>query len=175
MGNDNFMKVSDNYTFLTISGLIVKLMVMVLILCISRIFGKNGYLRLLNKKIWLFLMLLSITTIIVLLQAIFGNISYFPVYVAFLLLFINLFCYYYLQENGFQNKRAYEIALMEETMRQQLKQFDNTSAYYSEQRKKIHEFKNHIDFISGLIDTNNYELLKKYTDKIRNEISTQTP
>lgn len=167
--------ISEDYISSTIFGLLVKFTVFIVILLINRLFGKKEYLQNLNKRNWLSFLCLPLVSTAVLLVLIFGKRNDYPIFIAMFLLLFNVLIYAYLQENGFQNKRKQELLLLEEHTKVQLQTFKDIGSIYNEQRARIHEFKNQINFIYGIIEKEDYSTLNSYVSKLKEQINLETP
>ena len=146
---------------------------MIFSLFISRIFGKKGYLKFLNIKDWFSFLCLPIISAFLLLVLVYSDVQYFSVCISVFLLLFNVFFYSYLQENGLYNKRKQELLVLEERNRSELQSFKDIGSLYDEQRLRIHEFKNQINFINGLIDKQDYDTLRTYVGKIKSDIDSE--
>lgn len=173
VGPDRLKIISDSYFLLTIVGLIVESFDLLFVLIISRIFGKKGYLKFLNIKDWFSFLCLPIISAFLLLVLVYSDVQYFSVCISVFLLLFNVFFYSYLQENGLYNKRKQELLVLEERNRSELQSFKDIGSLYDEQRLRIHEFKNQINFINGLIDKQDYDTLRTYVGKIKSDIDSE--
>ncbi|MDD6843976.1 MAG: ATP-binding protein [Clostridia bacterium] len=63
--------------------------------------------------------------------------------------------------------------MLEERNRSELQSFKDIGSLYDEQRLRIHEFKNQINFINGLIDKQDYDTLRTYVGKIKSDIDSE--
>ena len=97
----------------------------------------------------------------------------FSFFLSVFLLLFNVFFYSYPQENGLYNKRKQELLVLEERNRSELQSFKDIGSLYDEQRLRIHEFKNQINFINGLIDKQDYDTLRTYVGKIKSDIDSE--
>lgn len=166
--------ISENYFMLTIFGLAVKLFDFIIILIINRLYGKKGYLKFLNLKDWGTYFCLPLFSMLILISMVFYDISYFSIIIAIVLLFFNIFLFSNLQTNGLYNKKLLDIIALEEHSKAQLRAFDDIENMYEDQRHQIHEFKNQINFINGLVNKNDMDTLRNYVDEIKSNIDFES-
>ncbi|MGN0160582.1 MAG: GHKL domain-containing protein [Lachnospiraceae bacterium] len=69
------------------------------------------------------------------------------------------------------NRRKKELQQLEERTALQLETFKDIRSIYNEQQSQIHEFKNYISFIKGLVIEQDYSTLLKYTDSLNERLN----
>jgi hypothetical protein len=173
IGSEKLETISNNYFALTIIGFLVKFCILTVVIMVCRLFGRKGYLKLLVTRDWLTFLCMPLLSICILISLIYSDANSISVLISIVLLFVNVFFYSYLQENGLQNKRKQELLALEEHNKQQIKAFEDICSIYEEQRKQIHEFKNQINFIYGLIRKEDIKTLDNYVSEIKTDIDSE--
>lgn len=173
LGPERISLIEYDYAMLTIVGLLVKLLILLAIILLSKIFGKAGHLRYIHIQNWLTILCLPLFSMISLYSIIFYDIDYFAVIISFALILLNVLLYNYLQENGLVNKRKLELLALEERNKIQLEAFKDIGGLYDEQRQRIHEFKNQINVIYGLLCDNDYDSIKSYIGQLKDSNDSQ--
>lgn len=158
-----------NYLASTIIVLLIMLAKLLLVIVISQLIRKQK--PLLSLKGWLIFLCLPFFTTFILLLILFQYNNSYPVLISFLLLLANVVCFEYIQEYSMYNRRKKELQQLEERTSLQLETFKDIRSIYNEQQSQIHEFKNYISFIKGLVIEQDYSTLLKYTDSLNERLN----
>lgn len=85
------------------------------------------------------------------------------------LLIGNFFLFYMIEDIVKREKRLKEMQIAHERAKAQTAMYVQMNQAYEEQKSKIHEFKNHINCVQGLLESNHVPRALEYTRKISNQ------
>ncbi len=89
------------------------------------------------------------------------------------LLIGNFFLFYMIEDIVKREKRLKEMQIAQERAKAQTAMYMQMNQSYEEQKSKIHEFKNHIHCVQGLLESDNLPRALDYTRKISNQWTTE--
>lgn len=89
------------------------------------------------------------------------------------LLIGNFFLFYMIEDIVKREKRLKEMQIAHERAKTQTAMYIQMNQSYEEQKSKIHEFKNHIHCVQGLLESDNLPRALDYTRKISNQWTTE--
>lgn len=84
------------------------------------------------------------------------------------LLIGNFFLFYMIEDIVKREKSLKEMQIAHERTKAQTAMYIQMNQSYEEQKSKIHEFKNHINCVQGLLESHNSQKALEYTQKISN-------
>lgn len=153
-------------------GIISHIMILILILLISYFRG-NFFFELLDKKDWFSLVVFPVFSIVVIFSLVinFSNNEnnrqqYTLILISIGLLVLNFFVLFIMREIMIRNARIRETQIMYERASNTAQKYFDKAESYEEQKKREHEFKNHLTVIHNLICNSEYERAKLYTEEI---------
>lgn len=85
---------------------------------------------------------------------------------SFALVFSNFLMFYIMRGVVEREQRIREIQVSRERIKNQMDMYRYMETVYSEQRKKVHEFKNQLGCLNGLMESGNYEEMERYLGKL---------
>lgn len=158
--------------YITLITVITKMLEFLLFVCFHRIFAKNSAFYKLDNRGWgrfLIFSLFTITALIILWWDE-GYRDSTVLIISFGLMLLNVMFYFTMWDIVNKEREKQEYRLMQEKAKGQLKLFGSMEAMYGEQRKRIHEFKNHIGCIQGLLETGQIDKAQNYVNGIQQDI-----
>lgn len=84
------------------------------------------------------------------------------------LLGTNIILFYLIRDFTERAEESKRISLLQEQRKNQIETYESLELSYNQQKKKVHEFKNHLDCIQGLLKENRQEEALEYVSKINN-------
>lgn len=151
----------------TIVALLCKTVLFLIIIFLDKKFRTSGELNLIADKEWLQFLLFPVITIICMtVFAMEGEGGRAVLTASFALVFSNFLMFYIMRDVVEREQRIREIQVSRERIKNQMDMYRYMETIYSEQRKKVHEFKNQIGCLNGLMESGSYEELKRYLGKI---------
>lgn len=93
--------------------------------------------------------------------------------IAFGMVIMNVFVYYLVHNIVERETELHEKSLFEIQVKNQMEMYRSISENYEKQKRKAHEFKNHILCIEGLIREQAYEELEKYVGEISEKVISE--
>ena len=156
---------------ITLLTFIIKLIEFIVFAWLNRIFSSNRVFEWLNRKSW-FRFLLFSTFSIIALMALWYDVGYDEgtvLTISMGLILLNVMFYFTMWDiaNGAKQNQEYQLA--QEKIKGQMNIYKNMESAYGEQRRHIHEFKNHIGCIQGLLQENKYKDALQYVNIITNK------
>ncbi len=159
--------------YVTIITIITKIIEFLLFAWLHKTFSKDRIFGVLDRKGWIRFLMLSGLTIGGLLLLWFDggykNVTVLPL--SFGLMLINVMFYFTMWDIVNKEHDNQEYRLSQEKIRGQLKLYESIEESYKEQRKRVHEFKNHIGCIQGLLEGENVSEAKEYVERIQTTMS----
>lgn len=155
---------------ITILALLCKMVLFLLTIFLNKKFKPYGSFNLITDKEWVrFLFFPVITISCMSVFAIDKEKSNESILVAaFALALLNLLEFYIIQDIVEREQKIQKIRVSQERIRNQMNMYQYMEGIYSEQRKKVHEFKNYLCCIQGLLKSQNYLEVEEYVNKINN-------
>ena len=93
--------------------------------------------------------------------------------IAFGMVGMNVFVYYLINSIIERELELHEKKLFEMQVRNQMEMYNSISENFEKQKRKSHEFKNHILCIEGLIKEKQYNKLEKYVGNISSDLNNE--
>lgn len=161
----------SNYSvvYATIITIITKIVEFLLFAWLHRIFTKDRAFGVLDSRGWMRFLMLSGLTIVGLLllwaDGGYENVTVLPL--SFGLMLMNVMFYFTMWDIVIKERENQEYRLSQEKTRGQLRLYESMEESYREQRKRVHEFKNHIGCIQGLLEGENASEAKEYVNRIQ--------
>lgn len=158
--------------YITLLTIMTKIVEFILFAWLNRRFSRNRVLGALDSKGWTRFIILSLFSIIALfiLWADDGYDEYTVVVLAFGMMLINVMFYFTMWDIAQSAIKKQEYQLIQEKARGQLRIYENMESIYGQQRKKVHEFKNHIGCIQGLLKEGEQQAALHYVNTIQNKL-----
>lgn len=161
----------SNYStaYVTVITIITKIIEFLLFSWLHRRFSKDRAFGVLDNRGWMrFMMLSGLTIIALLLIWIDGGQKDVTVLTISLgLMLMNVMFYYTMWDIVSKERDNQEYRLSQEKIRGQLRLYESMEESYREQRKRVHEFKNHMGCIQGLLENENAPDAKAYVNRIQ--------
>lgn len=166
---------SYSVAYATIITIITKIVEFLLFAWLHRIFTKDRAFGILDSRGWIRFLMLSGLTIVGLLllwaDGGYENVTVLPL--SFGLMLMNVMFYFTMWDIVKKERENQEYRLSQEKVRGQLRLYESMDAAYREQRKRVHEFKNHIGCIQGLLENENTSDAKAYVNRIQTTMFTE--
>lgn len=164
--------IAENSLASFLLGVIGQMIEFVIISIIS-VFKGNYFFKTISKKDWLIFIIFPIFSIIVIFMLIlnFGDIrnksqNYTLMLISIGLLILNFFVLIIINEIMRRETQIRETQLMYERASNTAQKYFDKASSYVEQKKREHEFKNHLEVIYNLICHSEYERAKSYTEEL---------
>lgn len=160
---------SYSSAYATVITIITKIIEFLLVAWLHRIFSKDKAFGVLDSRGWMRFLMLSGLTIIGLLllwaDGGYENVTVLPLSLGLMLM--NVMFYFTMWDIVSKERDNQEYRLSQEKIRGQLRLYESMEESYREQRKRVHEFKNHIGCIQGLLENENAPDAKAYVSRIQ--------
>ncbi|MDD3206664.1 MAG: GHKL domain-containing protein [Lachnospiraceae bacterium] len=152
----------------TVLALICKTTLFICVIILNRKFKKEGEFFLISDLEWLrflFFPLLTITSMLFFIMDKQQDDKYVLI-ISFGLILGNFLVFYMIKDIVYREKRMQEILVGQERTKNQTAMYLQMNEDYKEQRTKIHEFKNHMSCMNGLLELKEYEKATEYVARI---------
>lgn len=149
--------------------ILFKLILFLCIVVINRRFSKRDYLILKEKewvRFWVFPIFSVISIFFMLADEKIEQKT--TMVLALGLLGTNIILFYLIRDFTERAEESKRISLLQEQRKNQIEMYESLELSYNQQKKKVHEFKNHLDCIQGLLKENRQEEALEYVSKINN-------
>lgn len=158
-----------SWGYSTVVSVVSKMIEFLLFTWLHRRFAKDRAMGILDSRGWLkFLMLTGITIVVLLMAWIDGGSNDVTILTLSLgLMMMNVMFYFTMWEIVSKERENQEYRLSQEKVRGQIRLYESMEEAYREQRKRVHEFKNHMGCIQGLLELENAPEAKEYVNKIQ--------
>lgn len=155
---------------ITIVALICKTVLFLFIVLLNKVFHSNNSFNLITDREWIRFLFFPFMTIVCMsaLAVEEKNEGSAVLVVSFVLVFFNFLVFYIIRDVVSKEKEMRETCLSQERIKNQMAMYQYMEGVYSEQRKRTHEFKNHLICLSGLLRSEEYLEAKGYLNKINN-------
>lgn len=167
--NETLTEVSQKEGKIVVLWIFFKLLLFLLIIVINRKFSKRNY-QLLQDDEWirfLFVPFFSLAALMFILKdETMGRTTSFFLSVG--LVGMNVMLFYLIRDFTERMEKSKKEELVAEQRNNQIEQYESMELSYQQQRKKVHEFKNHLSCIQGLLQDDKGEEALKYVKKINN-------
>ena len=151
----------------TIVALLCKMILFLIIIFLNKRFRTSGDMNFIADREWLRFLLFPVITIICMtVFAMEGEGSRAILTASFALVFSNFLMFYIMRGVVEREQRIREIQVSRERIKNQMDMYRYMETVYSEQRKKVHEFKNQLGCLNGLMEGGNYEEMERYLGKL---------
>lgn len=151
----------------TTVALLCKMILFLIIIFLNKKFITFGDLNFIPDKEWLRFLLFPVVTIICMtVFATEGGGSRAVLIASFSLVFSNFLMYSIIRDVIAREQRIREVQVSRERIKNQMDMYRYMETVYGEQRKKVHEFKNQIGCLNGLMKSGNYEEMEEYLGKL---------
>lgn len=153
---------------ITIVALICKTVLFLFIVLLNKAFHSNDSFNLITDREWIRFLFFPFMTIVCMsaLAVEEKNGGRAVLVVSFVLVFFNFLVFYIIRDVVSKEKEMRETCLSQERIKNQMAMYQYMEGVYSEQRKRTHEFKNHLICLSGLLKAGEYLKAKGYLNKI---------
>lgn len=151
--NYNLEEVLQSNLMATVLGVLCKSVLFLIVAIINRKFSREEDYGVLADSEWIrFLFFPVFTVSAVLLFLVDGkNGERSMLLISFGLLAANFILFYLIKDFVRREKENRQLCLMQEHARSQMELYENMKGTYEEQRTRVHEFKNHVDCIQGML------------------------
>ncbi len=159
----------------TVIALLCKSVLFLIIILLNKKFKAFGSLNLIEDKEWMRFLLFPIMTIACMtILAMEGGSDGGVLAVAFVLVFSNFLMFYIIRDIIAKEAGIRAVQVSKERTKNQMDMYRYMERVYEEQRKKVHEFKNQIDCLEGLLKGRNYKEVEQYMSKLTNSWTEET-
>ena len=153
---------------ITIVALICKTVLFLFIVLLNRIFQSNDSFNFITDREWTRFLFFPLMTIVCMsalaIEEKSGGVA--VLVVSFVLVFFNFLVFYIICDVVSKEKEMREACLSRERIKNQMAMYRYMEGVYSEQRRRTHEFKNHLICLGGLLKAGEYLEAKGYLAKI---------
>lgn len=131
---------------------------------LNRIFKPHGSFQMIKEREWIRFLVFPISTIVCMVT--FAGESEqmrnSELIVPFVLVLLNFLVFYIIRDVVYKEGELQEIRLLQEKNKNQMNMYQYMESVYGEQRKKVHDFKNSMECIHGLLKSKRYEEAQEY-------------
>lgn len=161
-------KILNDSVKATIIALLCKNILFLFIILINKRVKPHGSLNLITSKEWVrFLFFPLITIVCMTAFAIEGETgSRTTLVTAFALVLSNFLVFYMICDVVTREKKILEMRVSQERTKNQIDMYQYMEGVYEEQRKKTHDFKNHLEYLYGLLKSDGFIQARTYIEKI---------
>lgn len=156
-----------------------KIILFLCVLIIKNKFGKKTT-EMMSDSTWIRFLLFPVCTIVIIgaMTMIFKYVenqtqAVLLYSIAFGMVGMNVFVYYLIGSIIERETELHEKKLFEQQVNNQMEMYRSISENFENQKRKSHEFKNHILCIEGLLKEEQYQELKKYVGEISSNLSSE--
>lgn len=154
---------------INILWILFKLILFLFVVCINRKFSKRNY-QLLRDDEWirfLFFPVFTVAAIIFMLadEEMARKTMFF---LAIGLMGANVILFYLIKDFAERAELNKKASLVKERRNHQIAMYESMELAYNQQKKKVHEFKNHLNCIQGLLQEDREKEALQYVSKINN-------
>ena len=149
-------------------GTLCQMLIFCVILVMKKYIVHKGA-ETLTKIEWIRFSIFPLFTIVSIVTMLIGaKVSY--IYISWGLLIMNVIIFTLINDIMKREIQIAENRLFREQIKNETKMYHDISEKYENQRKKVHEFNNHITCILALAQNNEYEKLKSYLSNMQSDI-----
>lgn len=152
---------------ITLLWVLFKLVMFLVIVGINRTFSKRDY-QMLRDNEWVRFLFLPIFTIVAMLFMVvdekMGRMTMFVLSTG--LVVANVILFYLIRDFAKREEAEHMAKLQQEQRNGQIEIYENMERYYNQQRKSVHEFKNHMGCIQGLLQEGREKEALEYIRKV---------
>lgn len=148
----------------TIIALLAKNVLFLVILLLKRLLKTTGNLSFITNKEWIQLLMFPVISVVCMTAfAVEQNgIGTAVLIVAFALIFLNFLVFYMIKGIIEQERKKQKIQLQQERTQNRITMYEYMEGVYAEQRKQLHDFKNYMTCVQGLLAEKAYVEAEKY-------------
>lgn len=146
-----------------------KLILFLCVIAIYIIFSQDNALKLKNTqwgRFFFFPIFTVMAVVFILLDK--AIASQTAMFLSFGLLLTNIFLFYLIRDSASKSEKNRKTSLILEQRQNQIETYESMELSYNLQKRKVHEFKNHLDCIQGLLQENKEREALAYISKINN-------
>lgn len=149
-------------------ALLCKIILFICIMVINRLFKPQNNFYLIPNNEWLrFICFPVITMVCMTAFALEGGTATTAVLIsAFALVLSNFLIFYIIRDVVANEQRIQEMRVSRERLKNQMDMYQYMESVYDDQRKKTHDFKNHMGCVQGLLKAGDYIEAEEYLEKI---------
>lgn len=173
----NYSFILNNTVSATLIVLLCRTILFVTIFVISKKWNKEDNLSMISNTEWFRFAYFPILTIISIIAMIMNfnsdydeKGSYTLLIIAFGLVIMNIMVFYLIRDIVNREANMRKISLMQEHNRNQLAKYYNMEDNFSNQKKRMHDYKNQLNCIQGLLNNKKIEEATEYVSKLTGEI-----
>lgn len=161
---DMWKNIVESSVGIIILGLMCKMIFLLLIMLLNRLFRPHGSFRMIKDREWLRFLLFPISTIVSMITFAreSDRMENSVLMAAFVLVLLNFLVFYIIRDVVYKEEELQEIRLLQERTKNQMNMYQYMEGVYEEQRKKVHDFKNSMECIQGLLKSKRYEEAEEY-------------
>lgn len=160
--------------------LISKMLLLVSVIIIQKKWGLKNFFSAMTDKEWFKFLYFPLATIIILVISIvnFHDISnekllYVIILISFFLIGLNVFLLRLIRDIFEREQKIREKSLFNERAVNEMKIYQVLTENYQKERKKTHEYKNHMNCIEGMLKQGEIDATVKYVEKITGGLSQE--
>lgn len=170
-----FEQFLNDWANATLAGLLIKAVLFLIIMILSRIFRTQGSLVFINGRQWVGFLFFPIITIVC--MTIFAvqerGVDVAVLTAAFALVFSNFLVFYIIRDVVSREKDIQNIRVSQERAKSRMDMYQYMENVYETQRKKTHDFKNNLTCLYGLLKAGQHEEATAYIEKINHNWSEE--
>ena len=151
-------------TGVIILGLMCKMILLLCIILLNCLFRPHGSFQMIKDREWIRFLIFPISTIVCMVSFTRESeqVRNSELIVAFVLVLLNFLVFYIIRDVVYKEEELQEVRLLQERTKNQMNVYQYMESVYGEQRKKVHDFKNSMECIRGLLKSNRYEEAQEY-------------
>lgn len=158
----------SNSTGVIILGLMCKMFFLLCIIVLNCLFRPHGSFQMIKDREWIRFLIFPISTIVCMITFTRESeqVRNSELMVSFVLVLLNFLVFYIIRDVVYKEEELQQIRLLQERTKNQMNMYQYMESVYGEQRKKVHDFKNSMECIQGLLKSKRYEEAKEYLGQI---------
>ena len=166
--------VLENVVAQIIIVLLCKTVLFLLILFLNYFWKKNNDALQMKNSEWILMMGFPILTVVTMLFLLFsyqaGSSTMGYLTVSFGMVIMNAIMFLLLQYVSVREKKMYQLQLLQESNKEKMQAFYETSAANEFQKRILHDYGNQLNCIQGLLNEKQYNKAQEYTEKLTDTI-----
>ena len=150
--DESLMEILKREGKINILWILFKLILFLFVACINRKFSKRNY-QLLRDDEWIRFLFLPVFTVaaIIFMLVDEGMARKTMFFLSIGLMVANVILFYLIQDFAERTESNRKASLVKERRNNQIAMYESMELAYNQQKKKVHEFKNHLNCIQGLL------------------------
>lgn len=167
--DESLMEILQREGKINILWILFKLILFLFVACINRKFSKRNY-QLLRDDEWIRFLFLPVFTVaaIIFMLVDEGMARKTMFFLSIGLMVANVILFYLIQDFAERTESNRKASLVKERRNNQIAMYESMELAYNQQKKKVHEFKNHLNCIQGLLQENRGKEALRYVGRINN-------